>query len=343
VVVSTYGRGLWVLRDITLLEQSDAKVADASVRIFEPHSGLRQARGGSADITFVLKEAPKDTIRIVVLDSAGVPARTIKTMARAGTNRVSWDLRYDAPKQPELRTTPPDNPRIWDEPRYKTTKTRIVDHWGIQQVQRAGALAAPGRYRVRVVIGADSSSVQAFVVLKDPKIEATTAELTANTAAQVRTISAINGSVDVINRLEILRKQMEDLRASDTTSADSKAAIAALDQKAMEVELMLLSREELHSDDKWFTERHKTYMALLWLSAELGTGAGDVAGGAEFRPTDAQFVTLGELETEVKAASAAFKKFMDTDLKAFNDKMNGKLAPLTDVLPKPAPKPAFVP
>ena len=106
---------------------------------------------------------------------------------------------------------------------------------------------------------------------------------------------------------------------------------------------MLLSREELHSDDKWFTERHKSYMALLWLSAELGTGAGDVAGGAEFRPTDAQMVTLGELETEVKAANAAFRKFMDTDVKAFNDAMKGKLVPLSDVLPKPAPKPAFVP
>ncbi|MEP6766615.1 MAG: hypothetical protein ABJB66_20030, partial [Gemmatimonadaceae bacterium] len=342
VIVSTYGRGLWVLRDITMLEQSDATVADASVRIFEPHSGLRQARSGSADITFVLKATPKDSIRVVVLDSAGNETRTIKTTARAGTNRVSWDLRYDAPKQPALRTTPPDNPHIWDEPRYKNTKTRIVDHWGIQQVQKAGALAAPGRYRVRVVAGNDSS-VQAFVVMKDPKIETSTAELAASTMAQVRTVSAINTSVDVINRLEILRKQIEDLRGSDTTSAEHKAALATMDQKAMDVELLLLSREELHSDDKWFTERHKTYMALLWLSAELGTGAGDVAGGAEFRPTDAQVTTLGVLEGEVTAAKSAFRKFMDSDVKAFNASMSGKLVPLSDELPKPLPKAVFVP
>ena len=342
VIVSTYGRGLWVLRDITLLEQSDAVVGDASVRIFEPHSGLRQARGGSADITFVLKETPKDSIRVVVLDSAGNTARTIKTTARAGTNRVTWDLRYDTPGQPALRTTPPENPHIWDEPRYKNTKTRIVDHWGIQQVQRAGALAAPGRYRVRVVAGNDSS-VQTFVVMKDPKIETTTAELAASTNAQVRTVSAINTSVDVINRLEILRKQIEDLRGSDTTSAEHRASLATMDQKAMDVELLLLSREELHSDDKWFTERHKAYMALLWLSAELGTGAGDVAGGAEFRPTDAQFATLGELETEVTTARSAFRKFMDNDVKAFNAAMNGTLVRLSDELPKPQPKVVFVP
>ncbi len=84
-------------------------------------------------------------------------------------------------------------------------------------------------------------------------------------------------------------------------------------------------------------------MALLWLSAELGTGAGDVAGGAEFRPTDAQFATLGELETEVTAARSAFRKFMDNDVKAFNAAMNGKLVRLSDELPKPQPKAVFVP
>ena len=343
VVVSTYGRGLWVLRDITMLEQIDKTVtADASVRIYEPRPGVRQGRSGSADITFTLKETPKDTIDVVVLDSAGTVARKIRTMARAGTNRVSWDLRYDSPKQPELRTTPPDNPRIWDEPRFKEKKTRIVDHWGIQQPQRAGALAAPGRYSVRVAIGKDTST-QALVVMKDPKIVATSPELIASTGAQVRTVSAINGSVDVINRLEILRKQIEDLRKSDTATAMQKSALGDLDKKALDVEMMLLSREELHSDDKWFTERHKLYMSLVWLSAELGTGGGDVAGSAEFRPTDAQIVTLGELESELVKAKGAFKNLMDNEVKAFNAAMSGGLPLLSDELPKPKPKPAFVP
>jgi hypothetical protein len=55
----------------------------------------------------------------------------------------------------------------------------------------------------------------------------------------------------------------------------------------------------------------------LWLSAEVGTGAGDVAGGAEYRPTDAQSQTLGELEKDLIDAKAAFAKFMG-EVKAFN-------------------------
>jgi photosystem II stability/assembly factor-like uncharacterized protein len=317
LVVSTYGRGLWVLRDMTVLEQSDKQVADAPIRIYEPRPGLRQARTGGAEVTFTLQDAPKDSLSVQIADSSGAVIRTIRTMARAGTNRVAWDLRYDSPKQPELRTTPVDNPHIWDEPRYKEhKKTRIVDHWGIAGVQRAGALAAPGKYSVKIN-AAGATVTQPFVVVKDPKLGTSATDLAAATGAQVRAVNAINGSVDIINRIEIMRKQIEDLVASDATAAADRTALLAEDKKALEVELLLLSKAELNSDDKWFTERHKLYMSLLWLSAEVGTGAGDVAGGAEYRPTDAQSQTLGELEKDLIDAKAAFAKFMG-EVKAFN-------------------------
>ena len=70
----------------------------------------------------------------------------------------------------------------------------------------------------------------------------------------------------------------------------------ALDKKLFDVELRLLSRTEIHSDDKWYVESYKVYMNLVWLSGEVGTGAGDVAGGAEFRPTDASLGVLAMLE-----------------------------------------------
>ncbi len=332
VVVSTYGRGLWVLRDITLLEQSDKQVADAPIRIFEPRPGLRTARGGSADVTFTLKDAPRDSLAIEIVDSTGTVVRTLRTLARAGTNRVTWDLRHEGPKQPELRTTPPDNPHIWDEPRFKNKDTRIVDHWGIQQPQRAGALAAPGRYSVKIVAG-NATATQAFTVAKDPSLPSNLADLQAATSAQVRAVSAINGTVDLINRLEVLRKQIEDLTVADSTSAATKGRLAEVDAKALEVELQLLSRTELHSDDKWFTERHKLYLGLIWLSAEVGTGGGDVAGGAEYRPTDAQAATLGELEKDLSVAKAAFTKLMEKDVKGFNA---AKGPQLSDILAKKA-------
>ena len=71
VVLSTYGRGLFVLRDITALEQSDRFVADAPLQILEPKAGYRSGRAGSADFSVLLRAAPRDTMRVEVLDSAG--------------------------------------------------------------------------------------------------------------------------------------------------------------------------------------------------------------------------------------------------------------------------------
>ncbi len=110
VILSTYGRGLFVLRDITMLEQSDKVVADAPVQIYEPRAGLRQARSGSIDFTFNLKAAPTDTLKFEFVDSTGTVVRTLRGNGRAGANRVTWDLRlrgtqaggiaHDAPRQP---------------------------------------------------------------------------------------------------------------------------------------------------------------------------------------------------------------------------------------------------
>lgn len=72
------------------------------------------------------------------------------------------------------------------------------------------------------------------------------------------------------------------------------------------------------------------YTNLVWLSGEVGTGAGDVAGGAEYRPTDAQAAVLQMLQQELAAARAAFKKLVDSDVKAFNDAMAGKLSVIMD-------------
>ena len=94
--------------------------------------------------------------------------------------------------------------------------------------------------------------------------------------------------------------------------------------------MTFLAYGPISSDDKWFVEKYRAYMNLVWLSGEVGTGASDVAGGAEYRPTDAQLATLQMLQQELAAARAAFKKLVDTDIKAFNDAMAGKLSVIMD-------------
>ena len=57
VVVSTYGRGLYQLRDITRLEQQDLADANAAAFLYQPRPGFRQPRSGSAEFLYSLKAA----------------------------------------------------------------------------------------------------------------------------------------------------------------------------------------------------------------------------------------------------------------------------------------------
>ena len=108
---------------------------------------------------------------------------------------------------------------------------------------------------------------------------------------QVRVRYDMNQSVAMINRLEVLRKATQD---------------PAYGKRLLDVELQLLSRSSMQSDDKYYPEQYKVYMNLIWFNGEIGTGAGDVAGGADHRPTDVSYTILDGIEKQLAAAKAAF-------------------------------------
>jgi hypothetical protein len=126
-----------------------------------------------------------------------------------------------------------------------------------------------------------------------------------------------------------MRKQIEDdLKANDMKANEMKTeaerALRELDQKLLAVELRLVSRTELHSDDKWYVESYKVYQNLIWLNGVVNSGAGDVAGGADQRPTDASVGVLDGLSKELNAAKAAYREVLDHDVAAYNRAAAGR-------------------
>jgi hypothetical protein len=132
LVISTYGRGLYILDDITPLEQLAKGHFDAATVLFEQRKAYRFTRGGQALLTFSLKAAPKDKdknpIELEILDSDGKVIRKLKAKARAGMNRVKWDLRHEPPRLVALRTVAPENSHIWNEPRFRDVDSRHITH-----------------------------------------------------------------------------------------------------------------------------------------------------------------------------------------------------------------------
>ena len=323
VVISTYGRGLYIMHDITQLEQQDA--TRAAVHLYEPRPGFRQARSGSVEFVYSLDR--NATVEFEILDGSGRVIKTFEVPSRAGLSKTTWDLRYEDSIQVELRTVPPDNPEIWNESRFIGEETRPITHWGINGAKRAGPIAAPGTHAVRMTVNG-SSQTQEFEILKDPAIPSSDDDLRTSTATQLRIRDAMNISATMINNVEVVRKQIEDLEVEYVGNDDLEAALAELDRRILEVELIMLSRTELHSDDKWFVEAYHTYQNLIWLNGEVGLGAGDVAGGAEYRPTDQSMATLARLEAEIEQAKAAIDRLAETVIPEFNREHEGQLPPI---------------
>jgi photosystem II stability/assembly factor-like uncharacterized protein len=325
VVVSTYGRGLYILDDITPLEQmAPAPATDPDAQLFAPRSTFRFSRGGRAFITFSLKAAPKEQVQIEVIGTGGQVVRQLQVPGRAGLNRTGWDLRYNPPRLVALRATPPEDPHIWEEPRFKGAETRPVTHWGMAQAQ-VGPMVAPGKYTVRVTVDGQSFT-QPIEIVKDPRFSSTQADLEASVQLQLRIRDDINATSDMINQMEVMRRQLEDAQ-KDLGGQQGKAGllknVSDMHRKITDVEDKLLEPAMRLSDDKYFVQAYHVYTNLIWLNGEVGPGAGDVAGGTDYRPTDTSVAVLETIEKDLAGAKADYAALLKTQIPAFNKAIAG--------------------
>jgi hypothetical protein len=334
VVISTYGRGLFILPDITRLEQTGQPAPSiTTAQLYTPPPVFRQARSvfqqyGRPHFTLALPSAPSGPIRMEILDPGGRTIRTETFAGHAGLNGLTWDLGYEPPTLVALRTTPPENPHIWEEPRFQGTDVRRITHWGITP-QTGIPLAAPGKYQVRVSVDG-TSFTQPFEVLKDPAIAASLEDLQLSTTTQIRIRDDITQTSDMVNRMEIWRKQIEDHLKTNGAKASTAKALADLNKAILDVELKLVSRSEMLSDDKYFPEAYKVYMNLIWLSGGVGQGASDEAGSIDYKPTDTQMKVFTQIQGEVEKAEGGYLRLVRSELPAFNKQMSGRITPITD-------------
>jgi photosystem II stability/assembly factor-like uncharacterized protein len=335
VAISTYGRGLYILPNITLLEQTGSPLppAPGTTKLYEPAPIFRLARSvfqqaNRPHFQLALGAAPSGPVKMEILDSSGKVLRTQMVSAKAGLNGINWDLLLEAPKLVELMTTPPDNPHIWDEARFKDVQIRRITHWGITP-STGIPMAAPGKYQVRFSVDG-TAHAQPFEVVKDPAIATSVEDLLTSTATQMRIRDDITQTSEMVNKMEIWRRQIEDQMKANASKPAVAKALADLDKKIWDVEVKLVSRSEVHSDDKYFPEAYKVYMNLIWLSGGVGQGASDEAGSIDYKPTDTQMQVLDVIEKELASAKAGYDKLASTDVPTFNKTMAGKVPAIGD-------------
>jgi hypothetical protein len=281
-------------------------------RLLAPRAAFRQLEGAGTTFSYVLNFPPDNPVVLEIHDSAGALVAALHPDAlQPGLNRIDWDLRWEPPLPVALRTTPPENPHIWEEPRFRGAQTRPVAHKGIEQAQ-FGPIAAPGRYTVELHVDAEKYTQPLDIVLP-PASHGSDADVQASVRLQLKLRADVNSVAGMTNKIEWLRKQIEDQR-----KPSAPAALDAMDRKLQDVEFQLISHADALSDEKYDSEAAHLYVNLLWLYLSLGSGTGKYAGGADYAPTETELSMAHELEMQLSAVAAQYKNLMDEDVPAYN-------------------------
>jgi hypothetical protein len=111
LIVATHGRSVWIADDITPLQQFTSAMREADVALFDIRPAVawlndqqnNQQVGGQknfigenaprgAAISYYLKTAASDAVKISIADVNGRVIRTLDGPKTAGINRVMWNL-----------------------------------------------------------------------------------------------------------------------------------------------------------------------------------------------------------------------------------------------------------
>lgn len=340
LVVSTYGRGFYILDDITPLEQMAKQASEPDVRLFIPRQAYRLHNYDNAIINYSLKAVPKKPVEIEILDSNGAPIRKLTSEGQTGLNRVTWDMRYEGARGIALRAVPPEDPHIWEEERFKGKDFRPITHWGMPD-EPVGPLVAPGKYTVKLTVDG-ASFQQPLEALLDPHSAGTQQSIEASLQLQLRIREDVDKVSDMVNQIEWMRKQLSDtekMLAVNDREAQLLKAAKETDQKMQDVEYQLLSKDLAASDDKYYISAYKIYYNLLWLDAEVGSGAGDVAGAGDYGPTDTSPQLLTGIEKNLAHAEEGYHELMTSVVPGFNQALSAKgVVPLAATTPPGASK-----
>ncbi|HEV8197600.1 MAG TPA: hypothetical protein VGP87_13225 [Gemmatimonadales bacterium] len=325
LVVATYGRGFWIMDDITPLRELTPAVTAKELQLLAPRSAYRfrgpegfftvaydpssgQNPPYGAPLNYWLKAESKDSASFSVLDAGGKVVRTFKGPAKAGLNRVWWDLRFDQSRAAKLLTPPLYAPDI---------SVGLAGRPAPDGV-RLGVLAPPGTYTVKLS-AAGQESTQPLTVLKDPGSGGSEADIRTQTALMSQLRSDLDSVVAMVNAIEVTRNQLVSLRnvlADDTTMAGIRTEADSLEQKlsAVEHDLVQLQLTGRGQDDVRYPM--KLMGRIGWLA--------DGVGGSDLAPTTQQVEVQRVLEEQMRATRTRLDALMQSEVASFNAKLARK-------------------
>jgi len=327
LVVATYGRGFWIMDDITSLQQLTPEAAESEVHLFEPRPAYRfrfrsspmdsmqepsvgQNPPYGAQINYYLKSRAKGKVNIDIYDETGNKVRSLNGTNSAGINRINWNLRYEPTERLKLRT----KPLYADWVELGKSGYRSYVSWG----GPVTLTAPPGKYTVKLVVG-DQEYAQELEVRRDPNAPGTVEGIREQFQMLEEIRQDSQSVAGMVNQIEWIRRQIYDLQdmlkeKAGEKESESVATVVkagkALDDKLIEVEGNLVQLKLTGGSQDILRWPMKLYGKISML-------AGHVASG-DFSPTEQSKEVHAMYRKQIADYQAQLKGLLDKDIPDYN-------------------------
>ena len=317
LVISTYGRGFWILDDITPLRAMTPEVLSQPAHLFAPRAAYR-FRGITAPSTpyddptvgenpqygaalnYYVSQPVTGGGTVTIANARGQVVRTLTAPGGAGLNRIHWDLRYEPTKALKFRTDP-----LYGHELPRTNDDTRPPAGGAPQIS---ILAPPGQYSVTLTIGGRGYT-QPLTVRKDPHSGGTEADIDGQTTLLSTLATGLNSGVDAVNQLEFMRNQIQEVLRT-TSESEVKQMAQQVHDSLTELEANLYDLRITGGQDG------VRYAAkLLSRFSFLANGV----SGSDFKPTDQHLEVAKLLGERLQAQVGQLKGLVDTDVARLND------------------------
>ena len=317
LVVGTYGRGIWILDDLTPLQQFTAEVKNSTMHLFNPKDAYRlqpvsmvmqffkEASFGDdppvgTSLHYWQSGEVKDSVSLVIADANGKTIRTLKHKGKPGINRVWWDFKEDPSTKLVIRTKPLYAP--WIQLSEKRTRKSLVPPLSL--------LASPGTYTVSLKVG-DTEQNQSFTVLKDPNTEGSLSDIAAQKDLLDKIWVDYEAISKTVNEAEKIRRQLKDMLP--LLEGDRADQVQKLDSTATELENKMIQLKHTGKGQDAIRLPGMLLEKLNYLAATIAV--------ADFKPADQYVDVYQKLHAEWTTVQQAWNQFKKEEVAAFQNTM----------------------
>jgi photosystem II stability/assembly factor-like uncharacterized protein len=299
LVIATHGRSFYVLDHIGLLRQAKPDMTSAPLTLFAPADAMRSVSRGLT-IDYFLKDAA-DPVTIEILDATGGVIRSLKSTGekeKPDAENAPGEDDSGQPAPPKVPFAKGLNRFVWDLRYAGAHDFKGLIMWA---GSTRGPIAPPGRYQVRVT-AAGQTQTRPFTIVRNPKIQATDADLLEQFTLAKAINDAVSRANDAVVRIREMKSEVE-ARGKAARDAKARTAAQALVDKLTDLEGDLYQYRNRSSQDPLnYPIRLNNKLAALQSIVESG----------DARPTDQAYAVFKELSARLDRDLARLDEVVKT-------------------------------